>query len=230
MWAGRSMNTFIAFSGVVVGITILVRYRERTPAKVARWGVALVLPLALLVLCCAPSRSSFMIFAWGYGDLHLLEPIRANELKGFWWPFSLFTRERSEIESFTQMNFDGKRMFVDGWCGVCGKPWGPPGAVVLAKLPKGFAYARHQPHPRYEHLSAPVYITATKVFVIGLPYVLTISLLLTFVPWVVSRIQQRWIVPEGHCGTCRYNLAGNMSGVCPECGATCEPNPSGRTS
>lgn len=26
--------------------------------------------------------------------------------------------------------------------------------------------------------------------------------------------------PVGHCRTCGYNLTGNVSGICPECGTT----------
>lgn len=29
--------------------------------------------------------------------------------------------------------------------------------------------------------------------------------------------------PPGHCKKCGYDLAGNGSGVCPECGKACEP-------
>jgi hypothetical protein len=31
-------------------------------------------------------------------------------------------------------------------------------------------------------------------------------------PWLIRRY------PEGHCQTCGYNLTGNTSGICPECG------------
>jgi len=40
--------------------------------------------------------------------------------------------------------------------------------------------------------------------------------------------QDRRRVPPGHCGKCGYNLSGNVSGVCPECGTVVEqsePNP-----
>jgi len=29
----------------------------------------------------------------------------------------------------------------------------------------------------------------------------------------------------GHCEQCRYDLTGNVSGVCPECGTPCGPPP-----
>ena len=30
--------------------------------------------------------------------------------------------------------------------------------------------------------------------------------------------KRRWRIPPGHCKRCRYDLTGNTSGVCPECG------------
>ena len=32
------------------------------------------------------------------------------------------------------------------------------------------------------------------------------------------RHRKRQRIPPGHCKACRYNLTGNVSGVCPECG------------
>ena len=32
--------------------------------------------------------------------------------------------------------------------------------------------------------------------------------------------------PPGHCQKCGYNLTGNVSGICPECGEPCEPDAS----
>ena len=37
----------------------------------------------------------------------------------------------------------------------------------------------------------------------------------TFIFWRSSRP-----IPPGHCKTCRYDLTGNISGVCPECGTS----------
>ncbi len=37
----------------------------------------------------------------------------------------------------------------------------------------------------------------------------------TFILWRRSRR-----VPPGHCKACRYDLTGNVSGVCPECGTS----------
>jgi hypothetical protein len=31
----------------------------------------------------------------------------------------------------------------------------------------------------------------------------------------------RWALPQGHCDKCGYNLMGNISGICPECGMSC---------
>jgi hypothetical protein len=33
---------------------------------------------------------------------------------------------------------------------------------------------------------------------------------------------RRRLYPPGHCQTCGYNLTGNVSGVCPECGEPCK--------
>lgn len=45
-----------------------------------------------------------------------------------------------------------------------------------------------------------------------------LSMLLTTIPAVILQRKLRRPAP-GHCKSCGYNLTGNMSGVCPECGA-----------
>ena len=48
-----------------------------------------------------------------------------------------------------------------------------------------------------------------------------VSLILAAFMGIVYLIQVIFVpepIPEGHCRTCRYDLTGNVSGVCPECG------------
>ena len=46
---------------------------------------------------------------------------------------------------------------------------------------------------------------------------LWIPLAIASIPMFIIRDRSRRI-PPGHCKTCRYDLTGNISGVCPECG------------
>ncbi len=48
------------------------------------------------------------------------------------------------------------------------------------------------------------------------------SLVLTYpLVYLISAIRRR--IPPGHCKKCTYNLTGNTSGVCPECGTPATP-------
>ena len=58
---------------------------------------------------------------------------------------------------------------------------------------------------------------------VGRPYLAIFPLWLLIIPVVavtiaIWRFDRR--PPKGHCQTCGYNLTGNVSGVCPECGET----------
>jgi hypothetical protein len=48
---------------------------------------------------------------------------------------------------------------------------------------------------------------------------------LTAVLWWLDRRR----IPPGHCRKCGYDLTGNVSGRCPECGTEVRPPPSGGT-
>ena len=52
--------------------------------------------------------------------------------------------------------------------------------------------------------------------------VLTIPLWIPFLAIVLPTALLFWLdrrrIPPGHCQKCGYNLTGNVSGVCPECG------------
>ena len=56
--------------------------------------------------------------------------------------------------------------------------------------------------------SVTAHTLALPIWILLLP-----TALVTFLLWRNSRP-----VPFGHCPQCRYNLTGNVSGVCPECG------------
>jgi hypothetical protein len=43
-------------------------------------------------------------------------------------------------------------------------------------------------------------------------------LLAAAVPTGLLFYRDRRLIPPGHCGECGYDLTGNVSGVCPECG------------
>lgn len=41
----------------------------------------------------------------------------------------------------------------------------------------------------------------------------------------MRRYRDRWRARRGYCAACAYNLRGNTSGVCPECGTPAQPYP-----
>ncbi len=59
---------------------------------------------------------------------------------------------------------------------------------------------------------------------VSLAWLGLLMLTLTAVLWLHDRRP-----PKGHCQNCGYDLTGNRSGACPECGALCPP-PSGHES
>ncbi len=71
--------------------------------------------------------------------------------------------------------------------------------------------------------------TQPVVYMYGLrvPIVLPVALLLAYPLWVTLRDRLRRMKgPQpGECKTCRYDLTGNRSGVCPECGSPVLANP-----
>ena len=49
-----------------------------------------------------------------------------------------------------------------------------------------------------------------------------ICLFLPLIGFVLLAILPKGNYPPGHCENCGYNLTGNVSGVCPECGEKVE--------
>lgn len=59
----------------------------------------------------------------------------------------------------------------------------------------------------------------TPNFELFIPFWLgTVAFALLPSVWIVARIKRRWATDGTHCTTCGYDLTGNTTGVCPECG------------
>jgi hypothetical protein len=76
-----------------------------------------------------------------------------------------------------------------------------------------------------QHLPLPPYNRWTPLFVranVGRAWLAAVPLWhplrLAAVPTAVLWWRDRRRIPPGHCLKCGYNLTGNVSGVCPECG------------
>ncbi len=52
----------------------------------------------------------------------------------------------------------------------------------------------------------------------GIEVSLWIPFVILVVPTIFIWLRERKRIPPGSCRQCRYNLAGNSSGICPECG------------
>ncbi len=110
------------------------------------------------------------------------------------------------------------------------------GQVVLSlgmQMPEGVGVTLHRAH--YSGLSDPILWAltlcltppfwhegpgpgGTRIAVYSLP--LWLPLLFFAIPaaWLHWRDRRR--IPPGHCQSCGYNLTGNVSGKCPECGTS----------
>ncbi len=77
--------------------------------------------------------------------------------------------------------------------------------------------------------SWPLYETDEFMTFLVLPYWLLLSLIA--VPTVLLFWLNRIRIPPGHCRKCGYDLTGNVTGKCPECGADVpEVDPAGESS
>ncbi|HXE54709.1 MAG TPA: hypothetical protein VN541_16930 [Tepidisphaeraceae bacterium] len=63
----------------------------------------------------------------------------------------------------------------------------------------------------------PVTVSATKTLIFP---AWQLALLSAFIPawWTLRRVRSSLKIGHGGCAVCGYNLTGNTSGTCPECG------------
>lgn len=106
-------------------------------------------------------------------------------------------------------------------------PDGPAVVVFAGQLALGWSAKSARPPSDtglvFEPITEPVRFWSFEV-AYGDPYwgvtlPIWIPLLVLALPTALAWWRCRWL-PPGHCGHCGYNLAGNTSGVCPECGTT----------
>jgi hypothetical protein len=62
----------------------------------------------------------------------------------------------------------------------------------------------------------PVWRPSIVDGVVVMPLWICFTIVATPTAWLFWRDRRR--IPPGHCRECGYNLTGNVSGVCPECG------------
>ena len=74
--------------------------------------------------------------------------------------------------------------------------------------------------PRYRDISGKTPWTNSPYRYRSVHVPLWIPFLLFAMPTVFLWWLDRRRIPPGHCQKCGYNLTGNVSGVCPECGET----------
>jgi hypothetical protein len=90
----------------------------------------------------------------------------------------------------------------------------PSGWVI--ELPHEFLDLRDDPEPARHGLQWPVVTRAFGRHVWIVPF--WPALALVAFPTAVLWWRDRRRIPPGHCAHCGYNLSGNVSGICPECG------------
>jgi hypothetical protein len=66
--------------------------------------------------------------------------------------------------------------------------------------------------------------TARHIMLAYVPFVL-LSAYMAFRPRTAREDLQNWVCDTRHCGRCGYDLTGNVSGICPECGTPIPDSP-----
>ena len=221
------MNTGIAVITLTVLAILLIVLRKRRIGRGLRIAIAVLLPIGIITFCAFPPKGPMIVFAWGYGsDLHLLEPLRQNQSRG-WLSTTLCvlqndTTYADEIDKYARNNWDGKNLYVDGQCWECGKPYARRGSYVLAILPQGFVFTQRQPQSVYDHMTKPISVSRTSVLLKLFPFALTISIALGLLPGVWVRLNTallRGPRRSAHeCRQCGYDIRWLDQDRCPECG------------
>ena len=109
--------------------------------------------------------------------------------------------------------------FFSGWCQIT---WGYDVATFRMMRKFGFEEVGGVEvfRPRFAHIEwswHPIYLSTFSVTIPGWYPVAAIGFPTALLWWL-----DRPRTPAGHCRNCGYNLTGNVSGRCPECGSSAQ--------
>ena len=175
----------------------------RRQARADRIRIALAASIAAIVLLAVALAPVFpmVIFGKHGSSVYLFKPLSQVE------PDLVFMHVRNHRE-WGHFNWDEPWLFIDGHCGCCGKPYAPEGTFIVALLPEGLG-ATWRDSGKYDHMTTPSYLSGWVVLFVGV----SMPVVVAFSP------MRRWRRKrQGLCLDCGYNLTGNESGTCPECG------------
>lgn len=174
--------------------------------KPAKSNRRLNIALGISILACVIS-----VGAWLFSVLYVWIPVGQDE-----------TGPLLIMVNYGQIGFTDCRNYHSGWCGTSiqipeiqyvGLPTNSKSTAQLLKR-LGFAL------PRYSEINDP---NGNSLKSILLPFWLptAIAFVLTAVLFV-KRIRIGRLSIGVFCSHCRYDLTGNQSGTCPECGLECD--------
>ena len=157
-----------------------------------------VLKWAGLVVCVLIVASWCVSVIWAVAYVRGFSSFHGREFSG---------REFSEIESMLAIMSGAAEVWL------VPAPSPPPGDVVVD------GFARWVVQRRRQRLSGmrwlPTWYESPRLMCVIIP--LWMPLAAVGVPTAILWRRDRR-PPKGHCQTCGYDLTGNVSGVCPECG------------
>lgn len=183
--------------------------RRQTTADTKR--IVLAVSIAGLTLLTVLLAQFFPVLIVGKhgSSLHVFKALSQVEADVVF----MFVRNREEWGHF---NWDEPWLLIDGYCGSCGKPYAPKGTFIVSLLPKGLAITRRAAG-KYDHMTTPRYLSRWVILGVGVGMAVVIA----FNP-IHRRMRRRRWKRRGLCLDCGYDLTGNESGRCSECGTACQ--------
>ena len=172
--------------------------------RIATCCIYAVLVLAPFLVYIWVPRASQRFRRLGGAGMYLSAAVFMASIVSFWWDFG-YAGSAWEIRALDGevalviTHEPGRYIYSKGWFWKANPTHNAPDTffrIVYAAFP------RLDFNKRYNVVSIP-----TAALAIGVA-------LLSFVAWHRARRH-----PIGHCQECDYDLTGNVSGVCPECGA-----------